>query len=62
MRKLYEVWARPKKRGKSLVHFGTFPASRWQFAVKMAARLRRKGHPEVVVRELTVTHEHREKV
>lgn len=57
----YEVWCRPKKKsGRArLVMEDVFPASRWQFALKLAARLRDKGYPEVVVREITVTREDR---
>jgi hypothetical protein len=58
----YEVYFRPKSKDgkrKGWVMEAGLPARKWQFAMKLAARLKAKGHPEVVVREVTVTHEHR---
>lgn len=46
-----------KGRRKPLELQAEFPPRRWQFAVKAAARLRDKGFRDVVVREITVTHE-----
>lgn len=56
--KCYEVYFREKrKRGRAPLELAeVYKASHWQFAVKHAARLRRK-HAEVVLREVTVTSE-----
>lgn len=56
----YEVYSRPparKGRRQPIELYAVFPESKWQFALKVQAMLVRKGHTDVVVREVLVTHE-----
>ncbi len=54
----YEVWAREhdkKSLKQPLDLIATFKREGWQFAMKMAKKLKKK-HREIIVREYTVTH------
>ena len=57
----YEVWGRrPVRKGrkqKPSELFDGFSEDLWQAAVKLAYRLAAKGWSDVMVREVTITHE-----